>query len=270
MEISEEIRIQTAATENFNTDYFSFGRGKRSLVILPGLSVQSVMGAAKEIAAAYRNIAEEFTVYVFDRRKELSEKYSVCEMARDTAAAIRAAGIERTAVFGASQGGMIALEIAANYPELVEKLALGCTAARVTDKAYAVIEKWIRFAEKGDAEGLYTAFAKTVYPKDVFEKSRRAIEEAAKTVKAEDLKRFIILGRTIKDFDATKELEKIVCPVFATGDTDDRVFGADAAETIREYAKNALNFDLYIYDGYGHAAYDTAPDYKERLLKFLR
>jgi hypothetical protein len=25
-----------------------------------------------------------------------------------------------------------------------------------------------------------------------------------------------------------------------------------------------------MYDGYGHAAYDTAPDYKERILDFLR
>ena len=25
----------------------------------------------------------------------------------------------------------------------------------------------------------------------------------------------------------------------------------------------------HMYDGYGHAAYDTAPDYKERVLGFL-
>ena len=27
---------------------------------------------------------------------------------------------------------------------------------------------------------------------------------------------------------------------------------------------------LCMYDGYGHAAYDMAPDYKERILEFLK
>ena len=26
--------------------------------------------------------------------------------------------------------------------------------------------------------------------------------------------------------------------------------------------------ELYMYDGYGHAAYDLAPDYRERMLEF--
>ncbi len=26
---------------------------------------------------------------------------------------------------------------------------------------------------------------------------------------------------------------------------------------------------MYMYDGYGHAAYDTTLDYKERMLRFL-
>ena len=29
------------------------------------------------------------------------------------------------------------------------------------------------------------------------------------------------------------------------------------------------DFELAMYDGYGHAAYDTAPDYTERVRNFL-
>ena len=40
------IEIKTVQTDGFEMEYFCFGHGKEPLVILPGLSVQSVMGAA--------------------------------------------------------------------------------------------------------------------------------------------------------------------------------------------------------------------------------
>ena len=65
--------IQTGIvqTESFSMDYFRFGTGSRMMVILPGLSVQSVMGAAQAVEAAFRSFEDSFTVYLFDRRNEL-------------------------------------------------------------------------------------------------------------------------------------------------------------------------------------------------------
>ena len=65
------IKIETVKTEDFSMDFFRFGEGERTLVILPGLSVQSVMGAADAVAEAYRSLTDRFTIYVFDRRREL-------------------------------------------------------------------------------------------------------------------------------------------------------------------------------------------------------
>ena len=65
------MQIETVKTEMFSMDYFRFGHGKETLVILPGLSVQSVMGFADAVAEAYQMFADDYTVYVFDRRKEL-------------------------------------------------------------------------------------------------------------------------------------------------------------------------------------------------------
>lgn len=48
------IEIKTVQTDGFEMEYFCFGHGKEPLVILPGLSVQSVMGAADAVADAYR------------------------------------------------------------------------------------------------------------------------------------------------------------------------------------------------------------------------
>ena len=269
IEKNGKILIETAVTDSFSMDYFSFGNGAKTLVILPGLSAQSVMISADAIASAYSIMADDFTVYVFDRRKELPPDYTVDDMAKDGAAAILSAGLSRVSIFGASQGGMIAMKIAASHPELVEKLVLGSTAARVTDEGFKVIGKWLGFAERGDAEGLYLSFGEDVYPREVFGSLCPLLIEAAKTVTNDDLARFAALSRGTAGFDATGDLSRISCPVLAIGDSDDRVLGAAATEEIGSFIKNRKDFEMYIYSGYGHAAYDTAPDYKERMLKFL-
>jgi pimeloyl-ACP methyl ester carboxylesterase len=55
--------------------------------------------------------------------------YSMKMMADDTVGLMDHLGIEKAHICGVSMGGMIAQEIAINYPERVGKLILGCTAA---------------------------------------------------------------------------------------------------------------------------------------------
>ena len=263
------IQIEKVRTDSFAMDFFRFGRGKETLVILPGLSVQSVMGSAELVAEAYRLLADEFTVYVFDRRKELPGEYSVREMAEDTSKALRALGLAQVNVFGASQGGMMALEIAIGHPELVRKLVLGSAAARVPETLLQTAAEWIRLAKAGNAEALYLAFGEALYPREVFEQSRELLIRTAETVTGEELRRFVILAEGVKGFDVTGDLEKLVCPVLVLASADDRVLGPDAAGDIAEKLGGRPDFALFTYEGYGHAAYDLAPDYKERILRFL-
>lgn len=263
------MKIETVKTDSFSIDYFKFGHGKKALVILPGLSVQSVMLLADVIEKAYSPLANDFTVYVFDRRKELPSVYSIDDMANDTAEVITALEIGRACLFGASQGAMIAMKIAASYPEMVEKLVLASATKRVTNEHSVIIENWIDLAEIGDAEKLYLAFGKSVYPQDVFDASQGILTEASKSVTLDDLQRFVILAKAVFEFDAVRELGRIACPTLVVGDTDDRVFGDRAANGIFDHLKNNPDTELHLYNGYGHACYDTAPDFKERILRFL-
>ena len=45
-EPASDVEVGTVTTETFSMDYFRFGQGEKTLVILPGLSVQSVEGFA--------------------------------------------------------------------------------------------------------------------------------------------------------------------------------------------------------------------------------
>lgn len=260
------LEIQSAKTDGFSMEYFQFGNGAKTLVILPGLSVQSVMGSADAIAQAYQPLCEDFTVYVLDRRIEMPDAYSVHEMAMDTAAVFRALELTHINLFGVSQGGMIALEIAAVCPERIEKMVIGSACACVTKELHSTIEEWAHLAKNENAEDLYLSFGKAVYPQNTFEQSRALLMETAKHVTEADLKRFAIIAEGIKNFDVTQDLAKICCPVLVIGNKDDCVLGPGAAETI---CGNHPRFSLYMYDGYGHASYDTAPDYKARILDFL-
>lgn len=56
-----------------------------------------------------------------------TEPFSVEDMAGDAVAVLDAAGVRRAHVFGVSLGGVIAQELALEYPERVRSLVLGCT-----------------------------------------------------------------------------------------------------------------------------------------------
>ena len=263
------IPIETVRTDAFSMDYFRFGRGKETLVILPGLSVRSVMLSADAVMQAYSAFEDAYTVYVFDRRTELPEDYSVFDMVENTALAMRKIGLHNTFLFGASQGGMMAMTIAIRHPDLVRKLVLCSTAARIGKTQSAAVEEWVRLAKAGRAQDLYLAFGKALYPQYIFEQSKALLVDAAKSVTGEDLRRFAVLAGSVAGFDVVDDLPKIACPVLLIGSEDDRVLGAGATLEIADRFRSRNDFVMHMYRGYGHAAYDTAPDFKERVRHFL-
>ncbi len=256
-------------TNGFEMEYFRFGTGDRPLVIIPGLTIQSIMGAKDSVEAAYKIMWDDFTIYVIDRRKVIPGDYSIGDMADDTAAVLRELGISKACVFGASQGGMIAMVLAIRYPDLVSKLVLGSTSSHVHKDQRGVIDRWIKLAEEGDKEGLCEEYGKEIYPPAVYAECKDYFQNLAGSVTDEELKKFIIMAGSIRDFNVTDELEKINCPVLALGVYEDPVLDSDATMEISEVLDNKADFALYMYKGFGHAAFDTAPDYKERMLRFF-
>ena len=258
--------VKTVTVGDVEMDYVVFGSGEKTFVILPGLSVHSVTGSADAIAAAYKDFTSEYTVYLFDRAKDVHEGYTVRDMADDTAAAMTALGIEDADVFGASQGGMIALYLAIDHPELVHKMVLGSTLAKPNDTSRQVVGEWVRLAESGDEAGLLESFADTVYSETTLEAYRDTIISSNTGITDEEFRRFVILAEACGTFDCSDELSSIECPVLVLGSEGDRVVTAEGSRQIAE----ALSCEIHLYDdSYGHAVYDEAPDYKQRILDFL-
>ncbi len=261
------VSVKTVSSGGMEMDYITFGNGEKSFVILPGLSVHSVMGSADAIAEAYKDFAEEYTVYLFDRAKDIHDGYTVRDMAGDTAVAMKALGIENADVFGASQGGMIAQYLAIDHPELVHKLILGSTLARPNDGFNSIVDEWISLAEEKQETRLLESFVDSVYSEATLESYRDTLISMNSGISDKEYERFIILAAACKSFDCYDELSNIKCPVLVIGSEGDGVVGADGSRQIAE----ALGCELYLYDkNYGHGVYDEAPDYRQRCLDFFR
>jgi len=79
-------------------------------------------------------LAERYQITMFDNRgagrsDQPPGPYSIKQMADDAANLMDALGLVNVSVFGASMGGMIAQELALNYPGKVKRLILGCTSS---------------------------------------------------------------------------------------------------------------------------------------------
>jgi pimeloyl-ACP methyl ester carboxylesterase len=102
-----------------------------------GAPVLLIMGLGYPSAMWYRTrpglLASYRTIALDNRGAGQSDvppgPYSIALMASDAAAVLDAAEVASAHVFGVSMGGMIAQEFALQYPERVQSLILGCTAA---------------------------------------------------------------------------------------------------------------------------------------------
>ncbi len=258
--------VKTVVFDGGEMDYISFGKGEKTFVILPGLSVHSVTGFAGAVEAAYAPFLEEYTVYLFDRKKKIDTGYSIRSMASDTAEAMSALSLSSCAVFGASQGGMIAIYLAIDHPALVSKLILGSTLSRSNETFLSAVSLWLEKARERDEEGLLSNFVDAVYSENTLSLCRDSLIESNRGITEEEWERFIVLASSCLGFDSYDELGKITCPVLVIGSEGDRVVTAASS---REIA-SLLDCEKYIYPPfYGHAVYDEAPDYKKRCLEFL-
>ena len=134
-------------------DCVRFGAGSRTMVLIPGLRLRPIREMAYAMGRMYRRFAAEYTVYILDRLDPAPAGYTVRAMAADTAEAMDSLGLAGADVLGVSQGGMIALDLALDRPELVGKLALAVTAARPNDALRQAVGRWEALAKAGDYGG---------------------------------------------------------------------------------------------------------------------
>ncbi len=249
----------------FEIDTIAFGRGQKHLILIQGLNTGGIRGAGLSLAWMYRRFAKDYRVHLFDRRPEIPEGMTVRELAADVAAAMDALGLAGADVVGVSQGGMIAQYLAIDRPDLVGKLVLAVTLSRNNDTVQAVLNHWMALTERADWKGLVTDMAEKMYSPAYLKGYRPLLPLLTALQRPKDPARFLRLTRSCLTCNAYAELDKIQCPVLVIGGGQDKVVTGAASEEIAE----KLHCESFQYVDLGHAAYEEAADFNERVYAFL-
>ncbi len=251
--------------QDMQLDYITFGNGTKPLIMIQGLNTRGIKGAALSLAYMHRIFANDYKVYLFDRRPVVQEGITVRDMASDIAMAMDILRITNADVFGVSQGGMIAQHLAIDRPDLVKKLVLAVTLSQNNDTVKQVVNNWIEMAELGAMKELIADMAEKMYSDSYVKRYRPFMPLLTILQKPKDVQRFVILAKACLTCNTYKVLDKIKCPVFVLGGRQDKVVTGSASEEIA--AK--LGCRIHMYDSLGHAAYEEAKDFNQIVYKFL-
>ena len=247
--------------------YVSFGAGERKLLVLPGLSdgLATVKGKAVFLSSPYKKFFRDYTVYMFSRKNEMPEGYSIRDMAEDQIRAMQVLAIDQTSLLGVSQGGMIAQYMAIDHPEMVKKLILAVTAPNANAVVKDCVTAWMDMALRGDHTALMVDTAEKMYSEKYLQKNRKYFPLLAKVTKPRTYDRFLKNASAILGFDCRSELSKISCPTLIIAGGDDHTVGNDAASELNRAIPGS---ELYVYEGLGHGAFEEARDFYDRVLAF--
>lgn len=252
-------------TKGGRMQYFCTGTGEADLVLLPGLSITGLMSAGPAVAKAYEVFTQKCRLWLFDRPDVLAEGYSIRDMARDTAEAMKELGLSQAYVIGCSMGGMIAQCLAEEYSELVKELVITNSMARPNALARRTFTRWIALAKAGNVVALNRDVQTKVYSQEYFRRFADAFKAQETVGTPEDILRFRIQAEACLHFDAYEDLAKLHCPTLVVGAWKDRVLSGQTSVALAK----KLKCELYMTEYCGHATYDESPVFKNDVYQFF-
>lgn len=259
----------TITIDNTDIDYIVFGNGEKNLLMIPGLGdgLKTAKGMAFPFAFMYRRLAKDYRVYVMSRRNVMPQGFTTRDMAKDIAVVLQTLGVEQTSVIGVSQGGMIAQYLAIDFPDLIEKLILTVTLARQNDTVQKVISNWMDMAKCGDYKSLMIDTAEKSYSEKYLKKNRWVYPLMGNVGKPKSFERFLIMAQACMEHDAFDELVKITCPTLILGGKKDQIVTGEASI---EMSTKIPGSEIYMYEEFGHGAYEEAKDFLDRIIEFCQ
>jgi pimeloyl-ACP methyl ester carboxylesterase len=222
--------------------------------------------------------AERFRVIVFDNRgagesDKPDAPYTIPMLAADTMGLMRALGIERAHVVGASLGGLIAQELVVNHPEVVDRLVLVCTTSNgpksVRPSLWSLIPMLFALRRTKDtAADIRRAFSIFAHPKWL-EANPDEVEEYVAWRVAHPQPRYAFKRQrgAIKGFHREDRLGSISAPTLIVHGDSDRIAPAANARILGELIPDA---EVVILENSGHAcSFDQRDRFNDVVTEFL-
>ncbi|KGN43136.1 alpha/beta fold hydrolase [Knoellia aerolata] len=232
------------------------GTGPRSILFLPGgpgSEISRGLMAEMERRHARAYLERGYAVWTVTRRRHMEPGTTVADMAADHASFIREVmGGQADVVVGQSYGGLVALFLAADHPEVVGRVVLAGAAAKISEWGRDVDIRWAELRAAGRHSRAGVAMMEVMLPGSRWELLRRIVGPVAgaafrrSRTPAGDL---LVEADAERGFDGRAVLGRITAPVLLVCGDADRFFPPDA---VRETAGGINDCTTVTYPGLGH------------------
>jgi 3-oxoadipate enol-lactonase len=248
--------------------YQIFGRGEPLLMIM-GLAGHSLDWGEKLPG----RLAERYQVILFDNRgagrsDQPAGTLTINQMAGDAVGLMDSLGIDKAHVFGGSMGGMIALQVALDYPDRVNKLVLGATAAGGKRRIFPPPEIERYFIPRPDLSAhdylLWTS--EVCYPPEFIKAHQQIVEEkiSANLAYPGTLESYLSQLEAFRTFDVDDRLGAINAETLVITGSRDVLIPPQNSYLIAERIPHAK---IRVVDGAGHIFWISHPDETGRIVR---
>jgi len=214
----------------------------------PALLLSNSLGTTTALwTAQLDRLTQLFRVIRYDTRGHgLSDSptgaYTLDRLGRDALAVLNAAGVPYAHACGISLGGMVALWLAANAPDQIDRVVAANTGATI-----GTPEFWNQRAADAQAQGL-SGIADTVTMRWFTERFRQTNSVTTDRFRSM-LNQCTVVGYTgccaaLRDADLREHLEHITTPVLVITGALDEATPPDAGDFIRRRVKGARGVTL--------------------------
>lgn len=253
--------ISSITTSKDILKYAKIGSGKKNMIMLPGLSLTSILNSANAVEDAYKLFNEKYSIYLI----EYPNINNLEDIADTIYEGILRLKLDNCYLIGASFGGMIGQILLGKYPNLFNKALLVSTISYMTNSSINAASNWYKLALNNDIRSLNKAFYNDIYSNDFKDKYKEVINNSLDIGSIDDC---IIMSKRlgmILNLDLRKYDKLIKTPTLVVGAKLDNVF---SYSDILELA-NLIGCNSFFYEESSHALFDEEVDFKERLYNFF-
>jgi len=271
-----------AELDGFKICYYVFGEGEL-LILISGLGMDNT-GWIYQVPV----FKDFFKVIIFDNRgigksSRTMGPYTIKMMADDVVNLMKYLNIKNAHILGSSMGGMIAQEIAINYPLRVNKLVLCSTSPRprqlflkklseglkdlLNDKIEDVIEV---DSKKEIFEKAISYILLQAVSEDFLKKNKKFVEETLKRYLSNPyyVETFLKQVRAIRWHNTLDRLNLIEAETLILAGDKDKLVSPENAKILAERIPNSK---VKIFKNVGHAMHLEIPEkFNKTVLDFLR